>query len=251
MPPGRLFTLHRSCLAIKWPGGAWLFLLGAHKIQECFHVSFCVARFGNRGRLLQLFQARTSCCDLCQAFFQRLFGRGFLLQSAGPRERVKLGGRPQSAEQRLRFRVLQEFVVGAPCVHCCTIGCDCSRTSSDCSDGTSTKCVHIQKVLTVDHNEIDEGNNLTDVGHSATNVNSAKRLRDALEHCNGRTEGARLALVHVHRFVDGKPHVRNVGCNHTDIHTALHAVANCALSNEQTTFSDSLISEHADLGGGQ
>ena len=60
--PGRLFTLHRSCLAIKWPGGAWLFLsgtphrwyqttcyhfnifqrpspwvlLGAHKIQECF-----------------------------------------------------------------------------------------------------------------------------------------------------------------------------------------------------------------------
>ena len=62
--PGRLFTLHRSCLAIKWPGGAWLFLsgtphrwyqttcyhfnifqrqspwvlLGAHKIQECFHV---------------------------------------------------------------------------------------------------------------------------------------------------------------------------------------------------------------------
>ena len=120
-------------------------------------------------------------------------------------------------------------------------------------------------------------------------------------------------VVHVHRFVDGKPHVRNVGCNHTwaclwsqhirgcntllqkstpqdffithtttsktstcrtiptlsswfkclsskqqkqqlvlernkgtDIHTALHAVANCALSNEQTTFSDSLISEHAD-----
>ena len=36
---------------------------------------------------------------------------------------------------------------------------------------------------------------------------------------------------------------RNKG---TDIHTALHAVANCALSNEQTTFSDSLISEHAD-----
>ena len=28
MPPGRLFTLHRSCLAIKWPGGAWLFLSG-------------------------------------------------------------------------------------------------------------------------------------------------------------------------------------------------------------------------------
>ena len=125
----------------------WLQVLKM-KSQNCkASISFCVARFGNRGRLLQLFQARTSCCDLCQAFFQRLFGRGFLLQSAGPRERVKLGGRPQSAEQRLRFRVLQEFVVGAPCVHCCTIGCDCSRTSSDCSDGTSTKCVHIQKVL--------------------------------------------------------------------------------------------------------
>ena len=57
-------------------------------------------------------------------------------------------------------------------------------------------------VLTVDHNEIDEGNNLTDVGHSATNVNSAKRLRDALEHCNGRTEGARLALVHLGKSSD-------------------------------------------------
>ena len=57
-------------------------------------------------------------------------------------------------------------------------------------------------VLTVDHNEIDEGNNLTDVGHSATNVNSAKRLRDALEHCNGRTEGARLALVHLGKSLD-------------------------------------------------
>ena len=32
----------------------------------------------------------------------------------------------------------------------------------------------------------------------------------------------------------------------TDIHTTLHAVANCALSNEQTTFSDSLISKHTD-----
>ena len=57
-------------------------------------------------------------------------------------------------------------------------------------------------VLTVDHNEIDEGNNLTNVGHSATNVNSAKRLRDALEHCNGRTEGARLALVHLSKSMD-------------------------------------------------
>ena len=134
------------------------------KSQNCkASISFCVARFGNRGRFLQLFQARTSCCDLCQAFFQRLFGRGLLLQSAAgggdrgrgrsgwrgvfPLERVKLRRCPQSVEQRLRFRVLQEFVVGAPCVHCCTIGCDCSRTSSDCSDGTSTKCVNIQKVL--------------------------------------------------------------------------------------------------------
>lgn len=57
-------------------------------------------------------------------------------------------------------------------------------------------------VLTVDHNEIDEGNNLTDVGHSATNVNSAKRLRDALEHCHGRTEGARLALVHLGKSLE-------------------------------------------------
>ena len=57
-------------------------------------------------------------------------------------------------------------------------------------------------VLTVDHNEIDEGNNLTDVGHSATNVNSAKRLRDALEHCLGRAEGARLALVHLGWLLD-------------------------------------------------
>lgn len=57
-------------------------------------------------------------------------------------------------------------------------------------------------VLTVDHNEIDEGNNLTDVGHSATNVNSAKRLRDALEHCLGRAEGARLALVHLGKSLD-------------------------------------------------
>ena len=57
-------------------------------------------------------------------------------------------------------------------------------------------------VLTVDHNEIDEGNNLTHVSHSATNVNSAKRLRDALEHCNGRTEGARLALVHLGWLLD-------------------------------------------------
>ena len=57
-------------------------------------------------------------------------------------------------------------------------------------------------VLTVDHNEIDEGNNLTDVGHSATNVNSAKRLRDALEHCLRRAEGARLALVHLGWLLD-------------------------------------------------
>ena len=64
-----------------------------------------------------------------------------------PLERVKLRRRPQSVEKRLRFRVLQEFVVGATCVHCCTIGCDCSRTSSDCSDGSSTNCVNIQKVL--------------------------------------------------------------------------------------------------------
>ena len=125
----------------------WLQVLKMKSPNCKASISFCVARFGNRGRLLQLFQAGTICFDLCQAFFQRLFGRGFLLQSAGPRERVKLGGRPQSAEQRLRFRVLQELVFGAPCVHCCTIGCDCSRTSSDCSDGTSTKCVNIQKVL--------------------------------------------------------------------------------------------------------
>ena len=64
-----------------------------------------------------------------------------------PLERVKLRCRPQSVEQRLRFRVLQEFVVGATCVHCCTIGCDCSRTSSDCSDGSRTNCVNLQKVL--------------------------------------------------------------------------------------------------------
>ena len=133
--------------------------------QNCTaSISFCVARFGNRGRLLQLFQARTICCDLCQACFQRLFGRGLLLQSAifpgsrwgsgsggwngeFPLERVKLRRRPQSVEQILRLLVLQEFVVRAPCVHCCTVGCDCSRTSSDCSDGTSTKCVNIQKVL--------------------------------------------------------------------------------------------------------
>lgn len=37
-------------------------------------------------------------------------------------------------------------------------------------------------VLTVNHNEIDEGNNLTDVRHSTTNVNGAKCLWDALEH---------------------------------------------------------------------
>ena len=136
------------------------------KSQNCkASISFCVARFGNRGCLLQLFQARTSCCDLCQAFFQRLFGRLLLLQSAFgwrknfgcwsgrawmgdfPLERVKLRCRPQSVEQRLRFRVLQEFVVGATCVHCCTIGCDCSRTSSDCSDGSRTNCVNLQKVL--------------------------------------------------------------------------------------------------------
>ena len=128
-----------------------------------------------------------------------------------------------------------------------------------------------------------------------------------------KTDSLAEWVVHVHRFVDGKPHVRNVGCHHTwaclwsqhiqgsitllqkstwdflnpyhnklkiyrtcrtilrlrswfqclsfkeqkqqlvlqrnkgtDIHTALHAVANCTLSNEQTTFSDSLISEHAD-----
>ena len=69
-------------------------------------------------------------------------------------------------------------------------------------------------VLTVDHNEIDEGNNLTDVGHSATNVNSAKRLRDALEHCNGRTEGARLALVHL-----GKSSDTNVNPGPRSFHT--------------------------------
>ena len=116
--------------------------------QNCTaSISFCVARFGNRGRLLQLFQARTICCDLCQAFFQRLFGRGLLLQSAISLERVKLRCSPQSVEQILRLLVLQEFVVRAPCVHCCAVGCDCSRTSSDCSDGTSTKCVNIQKVL--------------------------------------------------------------------------------------------------------
>ena len=31
-----------------------------------------------------------------------------------------------------------------------------------------------QSVLAVKHNEIDEGNNLTDVGHSTTNVDGAK-----------------------------------------------------------------------------
>ena len=131
---------------------------GNVKSQNCkASIRFCITRFGNRGRLLQLFQARTSCCDLCQAFFQ-LFGRGLLLQSAAgcrsgsgrwefPLERVKLRRRPQSVEQCLRLLVLQEFVVRAPCVHCSTIGCDCSRTSSDCSDGTSTKCINIQQVL--------------------------------------------------------------------------------------------------------
>ena len=35
-------------------------------------------------------------------------------------------------------------------------------------------CATAHSVLTVNHNEVDEGNNLTDVGHSTTNVNGAK-----------------------------------------------------------------------------
>ena len=35
-------------------------------------------------------------------------------------------------------------------------------------------CDQAHSVLAMKHNEIDEGNNLTDVGHSTTNVDGAK-----------------------------------------------------------------------------
>ena len=82
-----------------------------------------------------------------------------------------------------------------------------------------------QSVLAVKHNEIDEGNNLTDVGHSTTDVDGAKCFWDALEHIHGDAESACLALVHIHGLVDGKSHVCDVGCHHAHIHTTLHTVA--------------------------
>eukprot|EP00438_Fugacium_kawagutii_P027437 Skav208088 [mRNA] locus=scaffold1681:90800:91521:+ [translate_table: standard] len=143
------------------------------------------------------------------------------------------------------------MVVRAGSVHCCTIGCDCSRTCGDCSNGASTKRIDIQEVLAVNNDQIDEGHNLTDVGHGTTNVDGAKRLRDALEHVEGCAECALFALVDVHGLVDGKPHVCDVGCHHPHIHHTLHSVADGALSNQQSSASNGLVSQNADLSGGQ
>jgi hypothetical protein len=109
-----------------------------------------------------------------------------------------------------------------------------------------------QSVLAVKHNEIDEGNNLTDVGHSTTDVDGAKCFWDALEHIHGDAESACLALVHIHGLVDGKSHVCDVGCHHAHIHTTLHTVADWTFSDQQTSaIPDGLITQDADLRGGQ
>ena len=113
-------------------------------------------------------------------------------------------------------------------------------------------CDQAHSVLAMKHNEIDEGNNLTDVGHSTTNVDGAKWLLEALDHVQWWTEGACFALVHIHGLVDGNTHVCDVGCHHAHIYTTLHTVADSAFSDQQSSaISDSLISQDTDLGGGQ
>mmetsp|Transcript_2976 Transcript_2976/g.3613 ORF Transcript_2976/g.3613 Transcript_2976/m.3613 type:complete len:250 (-) Transcript_2976:550-1299(-) len=171
-------------LAFKRPGSTWLVLL-AHKVQEGFHVCLSSACLGHVGHLLQLLQVLLVLCDFSQAFLQSHCG--FLLQASmwNAGDRIKVRHCPQGINQPLGLRGLQEVVVAASCVHRCSVGSNGSRTCGDGSNGAGAKGIDIQEVLAVNDNEIDEGNDLANVGHSTTNVDRAECLGDALEHIDG------------------------------------------------------------------
>eukprot|EP00438_Fugacium_kawagutii_P036391 Skav213756 [mRNA] locus=scaffold771:7143:8084:+ [translate_table: standard] len=166
-------------LAFKWPGSAGL-VLAAHEVQESLKVCLSIAWLRHICHLLQLLQVLTILFNLSQALLQ-----GHILQAPSAGKRVKVWRSVGSDNQTLSLGGLQEMVVRTGSVHCCTIGCDGSCACGDCSNRAGAKRVDVQKVLAVNDNQIDEGHNLTDVGHSTTNVDGAKRLRDALEHIEG------------------------------------------------------------------
>ena len=138
-------------LAFKWPGSTRL-VLAAHEVQESLNVCLCIARFGNINHLLQLLQSLTVRCDLSQAFLQGLLsGHLFLFRQASrvwqAWHRIIAWGIPQFRKLCLTLGCLQEMVQGAARVHCCAVGRNGRCTRGDRSNGASTKCVDIQKVL--------------------------------------------------------------------------------------------------------
>ena len=141
--------------------------------------------------------------DESQAVLQLwLLGLGFQATSQG-----QAGQSPQLGDLSHSLWCLQQVVVAARGMHRGAIGCNGSSTRDDGRNGTSTKGVHVKEVLTMHHNQIDECDNLTDVGNSSTDVDGTKSLWNALQHIQWCPESACLALVKANGLVDGNTHV--------------------------------------------
>ena len=80
-----------------------------------------------------------------------------------------------------KVRSLQQMVVAASGMHRSSICSDGSSTCGNSSNGDATKSTRIQEVLALNHNQIDECHNLTNVCHCSCNVHHTKRSRNSLQ----------------------------------------------------------------------
>ena len=72
-------------------------------------------------------------------------------------------------------------------------------------DRTSTQGVHIEEVLAVNHDEVDECDNLTDICHCSRNVDGAQSISNAFQLVlRGSLNLIVATLVDVHCLVDGQ-----------------------------------------------